>query len=119
MKHILLISLRSLSLLILLLVPDYVYCNISRRYISSSDTIFNEKYRQYDDDVLIDTVTKSRENVAIKEKHFNAFEYNDSLNRYKYILGRRYRTYGDSFSKKWSDHLFIEIGAGLEKMAAY
>lgn len=49
-----------------------------------------------------DTAVKSRRNVA---KEFNAL---------KYIMERRYRRYGDEFTKAWDDHLFIELGAGLQ-----
>ncbi len=36
----------------------------------------------------------------------------------KYILDDRYIAYGDGFTKKWNDHLFLEIGAGFEKLVA-
>lgn len=50
-----------------------------------------------------DTIGKTRRNTA---KEFNAL---------KYILEHRYRNYGDQFTKKWDDHLFIEFGAGMSQ----
>lgn len=51
-----------------------------------------------------DTVGKTRKNTA---KGLNALDY---------ILERRYLDYGETFTKRWDDHLFLEAGAGLEQM---
>lgn len=57
----------------------------------------------YDDmeDGAADSIPKSRKNLATE---FNAL---------KYIMERRYRNYGDQFTKRWNDHLFLEFGAGV------
>lgn len=57
-----------------------------------------------DDEEEADSTVKTRRNTA---KEFNAL---------KYIMEGRYRNYGDEFTKAWDDHLFIEIGAGLQKL---
>lgn len=54
-----------------------------------------------DDDEPADTATKTRRNIATD---FNAL---------KYVMERRYRNYGDKFTKRWDDHLFLEFGAGF------
>ncbi len=38
------------------------------------------------------------------------------LNVYHYILGPRYRKYGDSFSRGFADHLYLETGLGMERI---
>ena len=60
-----------------------------------------------DDDELVDTTTKTRQNLA---KEFNAL---------KYIMERRYRGYNDQFTKRWDDHLFIDFGAGIHQDVGY
>ena len=32
------------------------------------------------------------------------------LNALKYIMEKRYRNYGDQFTRRWDDHLFLELG---------
>lgn len=54
-----------------------------------------------DDEAPVDTTTKTRRNLATE---FNAL---------KYVMEHRYRNYGDKFTKRWDDHLFIEVGAGF------
>lgn len=49
---------------------------------------------------------------AVKTKQNKA----EGLNALDYILERRYRGYGEEFTKKWDDHLFIQVGLGLEQM---
>jgi len=51
---------------------------------------------------------------AVKTKQNKA----EGLNALDYILERRYLGYGEEFTKKWDDHLFVEAGLGLEKMVA-
>lgn len=60
-----------------------------------------------DDDEPTDTTTKTRRNLA---KEFNAL---------KYIMERRYRNYGDQFTRHWDDHLFLEFGAGYHQDVGY
>lgn len=46
----------------------------------------------------------------------NYAEGKDSLNALDYIMDSRYLNPGESFSKRWSDHLFIEVAAGVEQL---
>ena len=57
----------------------------------------------YDESEMEDTVGKTRHNYA---KEFNAL---------KYVMENRYRRYGDKFTRRWDDHLFLEFGAGFIK----
>jgi hypothetical protein len=34
------------------------------------------------------------------------------------VMERRYKAYGEDFTKKWHDHLFLQAGVGLEQMAS-
>ena len=36
----------------------------------------------------------------------------------QYTLSRRHRAFGEEFGKRWDDHLFLQAGVGMEKMAA-
>lgn len=58
---------------------------------------------EYDEE-MSDSTTKTRRNTATE---FNAL---------KYVMEGRYRKYGDEFTNAWYDHLFIEIGAGLQQI---
>ena len=42
------------------------------------------------------------------------FAKNENVN--KYILGSRFRKYGDSFSYKWYDHMYNQFGLDLERV---
>lgn len=37
-------------------------------------------------------------------------------NAMDYLLERRYLADGETFTKRWDDHLFVEAGAGVEQM---
>lgn len=54
-----------------------------------------------DEDDVRDTTPKPRRNYATE---FNALDY---------ILENRYHNYGDKFTKRWDDHLYLEFGAGV------
>lgn len=54
-----------------------------------------------------DKKTATEEKKEIQRTGFDAMEY---------ILSRRHVPYGEEFIKKWDDHLFIQVGLGLEKM---
>lgn len=62
----------------------------------------------YDDEEEADndSIGKTHQNKA---KEFNAL---------KYIMEHRYRNYGDQFTHKWDDHLFLELGAGMSQDVA-
>lgn len=34
----------------------------------------------------------------------------------EYVLSRRYRANGEEFGKRWDDHLFLQVGLGVEQM---
>ena len=34
------------------------------------------------------------------------------------VMERRYKAYGEEFTKKWHDHLFFQVGVGMEQMAS-
>lgn len=40
------------------------------------------------------------------------------INAAKYILDKRYRSFNEQFTKRWDDHLFLELGAGLEQIVS-
>lgn len=60
-----------------------------------------------DEEQMNDTVGKSRRNIARERGELNALDY---------ILDDRWRAWGEDFTNRWDDHLFIEAGAGLERM---
>ena len=41
--------------------------------------------------------------------------YAKEFNALKYVLEKRYRNYGDTFTKRWDDHLFVELGVGYRQ----
>lgn len=51
-----------------------------------------------------DTTTKSRKNMA---KGIDAMDF---------VLDKRFLNHGEGFTRRWDDHLFLEIGAGVEQM---
>src|SRR5574344_17095 len=56
--------------------------------------------------LMKETTAKTKQNKA---EGFNALNY---------VMEHRYRGYGDTFTKKWHDHLFFEIGAGALQLIA-
>lgn len=48
---------------------------------------------------------------SLKQTHNNTAT---GFNATKYILEGRYRNYGDNFTHKWNDHLFLQGGFGAE-----
>ncbi len=54
----------------------------------------------------VDSAQFTRRNIA---KDFNYLDH---------ILDGRYMPYGDQFTKRWDDHLFIEVGAGVQQVVA-
>ena len=54
----------------------------------------------------VDSSQYTRRNIA---KDFNYLDH---------VLDGRYMPYGDQFTKRWDDHLFIEVGAGLQQVVA-
>lgn len=68
----------------------------------AADTLDNA-----DEEQMNDTVGKSRRNIARERGEFNALDY---------ILDDRWRAWGEDFTNRWDDHLFIEAGVGVEQM---
>jgi len=58
-----------------------------------------------DEEEVADSAMKTRKNTATQ---FNAIDY---------VMERRYRRSGDQFTTAWDDHLFVELGAGLQQIA--
>lgn len=60
-----------------------------------------------------ETIAKSRaahgKNSAREEGQFDAMDY---------VLDSRWRAYGEDFTNRWDDHLFVQFGGGLEQMAS-
>lgn len=111
-------NMRYLLLMSFMTIGSYMSANnshiVSEEQVAVNDTVVTTQdypMGYFEDEQgkknTLDTLRKK--NLADSLDRFDAFDY---------IMDSRYRTYGDSFSTKWSDHLFIEIGAGLEKMAA-
>lgn len=67
-----------------------------------NDTIALDDIEESDND----TVGKSRLNTA---NNFNAL---------RYVLDKRYHGYGDQFTKRLNDHLYILFGLGTTQMVA-
>ena len=67
--------------------------------ITPADTLFDEGVRA-------DSAMITRRNTA---RNFNYLDH---------VLGGRYMASGDEFTKRWDDHLFIEVGAGMEQLVA-
>lgn len=64
-----------------------------------------EKAYDFDElEMQSDTAGKTQINRA---KGFNAYEY---------VLENRYLNRGDQFTKRWNDHLFMQVGVGAERI---
>ncbi|MCF0244478.1 MAG: hypothetical protein HUK06_06865 [Bacteroidaceae bacterium] len=74
-------------------IPDY-----KAEFVAAADSLT--------EDNGIDTTLYTRRNVAVG---FNSLDY---------LLEKRHLEYGDQFTKKWDDHLFIEGGLGVEHVIA-
>lgn len=59
-----------------------------------------------DGEEKVDSTQFTRRNIA---KDFNYLDH---------ILDGRYMPHGDQFTKRWNDHLFIEVGAGMQQVVA-
>ena len=53
-----------------------------------------------------DTITRNPKNRA------------EGVDAITLVMERRYKAYGEDFTKKWHDHLFLQAGVGLEQMAS-
>ena len=67
------------------------------------DTVI-DRYDYDEVEMQADSLAKSRRNLT-KGRDIS-----------KYILEGRYHKYGDLFSNKWYNHLFIQAGAGMERI---
>lgn len=59
-----------------------------------------------DGEAKADSAQYTRRNIA---KDFNYLDH---------ILDGRYMPHGDQFTKRWDDHLFLEVGAGIQQVVA-
>ena len=81
--------------------------NSSDFLASPGDTVVVRNYDEIDEEELQrDTVAQKHQNTATG---FNALDY---------VLDGRYRKYryGEEFTRRWDDHLFLEAGASVEKI---
>lgn len=69
--------------------------------VAVQDTI---NYDDYDEEsALNDSTGKSRRNVAT------------GTNVMRYVMDTRYRGYSEEFTKRWDDHLFLQVSGGFQK----
>ena len=92
-----------------LLLGAHNQANHSDYYVAPPDT--TEFGEELDDAGIVKQKKETNKKEVDKSKRtgFDALEY---------IMERRYLGYGEEFTKKWDDHLFVEAGLGLEKMVA-
>lgn len=77
----------------LAVMPDYT--------IAARDTT---TFGEDDDEAVTDTIQRTRRNLAT------------GMNALDYIMERRYKSNGEEFTRKWDDHLFLQVGMGVEQM---
>ena len=75
------------------LLSDYVV-------VQRDTTVFGED----DDESANDTITRTKRNLA------------SGMDAMDYIMEKRYRSNGEVFTRKWDDHLFLQVGLGVEQM---
>lgn len=95
-------------LLILLVCNACALCghayNPSDDYLTvPSDTT---RYGEDSDEATNDTLARNPKNRAV------------GVDAISLALEKRYKAYGEEFTKKWHDHLFLQAGVGLEQMAS-
>ena len=77
----------------IVLLPDYTI-------VPRDTTVFGED----DDESANDTITRTKRNLA------------SGMDAMDYIMEKRYRSNGEVFTRKWDDHLFLQVGLGVEQM---
>lgn len=67
------------------------------------------------DTISLDDMEDGMEKDTVKVVHKN---YAKEFNAYRHVkyYDKRFLEYGDQFTKKWDDHLYIEAGAGVVQM---
>lgn len=81
---------------------DYNGTTLDGLYIANPDTVYeDESFR-----LKNDTTPKPRRNRTDGK----------GIDAMKHLLERRYLADGETFTKRWDDHLFVEAGAGVEQM---
>lgn len=92
----------TLLLLAMLAAPTQgaVLCSRDVTAALPADTLSLDDMEESDND----SIGKSRKNMAT---NFNAL---------KYVLDKRYHGYGDTFTRKWDDHLYLLFGLGASQM---
>lgn len=76
----------------------------AERYVASPDTIYEDESFRF----KRDSIAKTR----IPENKTNGKD----IDAMKHLLERRYLADGETFTKRWDDHLFVEAGCGFEQM---
>ena len=95
------------SILSFLLFATVAEAQVETPIVSDDVTI---NYDSIDEEMYLsgDTTLKSRRNIAKQKGDFSALDY---------VMGKRHRVYGDSFTKRWDDHLYLQFGVGLDQVA--
>lgn len=95
------------SILSFLLFAAVAEAQVETPVVSDDVTI---NYDSIDEEMYLsgDTTLKSRRNIAKQQGDFSALDY---------VMGKRHRVYGDTFTKRWDDHLYLQFGVGLEQVA--
>ncbi len=89
-------------------VVDSAVTNIAMTDSVVTDTTANRSAAVDSTKIGAEPATK-----VVKDDGASQFNNFDAI---KYILDSRYRNMGDDFSKRWDDHLFLEVGVGMERM---
>ena len=67
-------------------------------------------------DILSDSLSNGEEKVDSSQ--YTRRNIAKDFNYLDHVLDGRYMPHGDQFTKRWDDHLFIEVGAGLQQVVA-
>ncbi len=86
-------------------------------YYSAADTVATQQgilmNQPMDDEPFDSTFADTIAKDLVKKAEVETVAPLDAA---KYILDRRYMAYGDHFTKKWHDHLFLQGGLGMEQL---
>lgn len=95
-------------IVLILLLSSFLSLNADARSWMPRDVMTTPRdttqYGEDDDEVVADTVKRTKRNIA---EGFNALDF---------VMGHRYRAYGEEFTPKWHDHLFFQAGLGALQM---
>ena len=95
-------------IVLILLLSSFLSLNADARSWMPRDVMTTPRdttqYGEDDDEAVADTVKRTKRNIA---EGFNALDF---------VMGHRYRAYGEEFTPKWHDHLFFQAGLGALQM---